>query len=63
MTSETIVMDKKNLIETAKDDLEFCSRTSIKCPKCGTSPYMIKKEGKTTVTCECGFLFDRERYF
>ena len=53
------------LAKKAKKEMKQMGFTSVRCPKCGSSPEitMTSKGERTIVSCDCGYVHDVEINF
>ncbi len=68
MTKETLrplSRESYMLARKARREIRLTGKTTVVCPKCGTSPTitMTPKGERTTVSCKCGLIYDGEINF
>lgn len=53
------------LARQARREIRLTGKTTVVCPKCGTSPVitMTPRGERTTVSCKCGLIYDGEINF
>lgn len=53
------------LARQARREIRLTGKTTVVCPKCGTSPIitMTPRGERTTVSCKCGLIYDGEINF
>ena len=68
MTKETLhplSRESYMLARKARREIRLTGKTTVVCPKCGTSPTITTtpKGERTTVSCKCGLIYDGEINF
>lgn len=68
MTKETLrplSRESYMLARKARREIRLTGKTTVVCPKCGTSPTITTtpKGERTTVSCQCGLIYDGEINF
>lgn len=68
MTKETLrplSRESCMLARKARREIRLTGKTTVVCPKCGTSPTITTtpKGERTTVSCKCGLIYDGEINF
>lgn len=68
MTKETLrplSRESYMLARKARREIRLTGKTTAVCPKCGTSPTITTtpKGERTTVSCQCGLIYDGEINF
>lgn len=53
------------LARQARREIRLTGKTTVVCPKCGSSPVitMTPRGERTTVSCKCGLIYDGEINF
>lgn len=53
------------LARQARREIRLTGKTTVVCPKCGTSPTITTtpRGERTTVSCKCGLIYDGEINF
>lgn len=53
------------LARKARREIRLTGKTTVVCPKCGTSPTITTtpRGERTTVSCKCGLIYDGEINF